>query len=1115
MSEPRLNPAGRIAQTFVDSKLTPLFVVAILLLAIFAALNTPREENPQILVPGAQVTFELPGATSTEIERLIVAPMEGRLREIEGIEHSYAAAMPGVGRIQLQFVVGTDKDAAINRVRQKVAEGRHLLPAAAKEPLIQQVDANDVAIVTVTLASNRYDDYALRRLAERIAERLNTIEEVSVTQIHGGREREIRVNLDPARLQAFGVTMNEGIAMVAASNVSAVVGDLVGEGQRRSVYLKGRLTSLEEIRRLPLGAHRGQLIYLEDIGDVVDGPVPERESLTRMAFGPGDPRYSSEDTVGEMSSVTVSVAKKPHTNSVRVSRDILEQVAKMKLQFVPAGVEVVTTRDDGQIADHTVNSLIFELAIAVAAVLLVLIPFLGLRQAMIVCLAVPLVLGLTLTIDMLTGFTINRISLFALIMSLGMLVDDAIVVMENIHRHYEQGTTDRLRSAVLATHEIGTPTTMATITIVLAFASLSQLSGMTGAFFKSVSVNVSVAVGLSLLLAFMVVPWASQRWLPPSQRTPAHAAPTGHSPLQHLYIRTITPFLDDSRRRRWLFVAVGMALVASLMMPAWQFIRPSGTGGPLSFGGVGLAINPVENHNTFSATLDMPESTPIEVTDRVAREFGKLVSQHPMVTNYLSYVGMPGVLDFAGQVNGAGARIGPHQAEIRINLVDKAARKTGSRAVLDELRIAAEPLVARYSGLELRFFEAPPGPPTMAMVVANIHGPDPEVSRAFSARVKQEFRKTYGMVDVYDSEVADTEQFDIVVDKEKAVLSGVTTADIEQTIRALMAGVVVAEVQIPGEKNPVPLRIRVPRQFEVDPALLDRTLVRNRNGDPVPVSELTRLVKARVDRPLLRKDNEPVSYVGGNVIDISTPAYAILDLERRLDGLEVDGERLTTGNLTLDPQIPNTVDGYQLLWDGEIRVTLDVFRDMGKILGVVVVLIFLVLVANYRSFTLPLVGMTAIPLGMIGVFPGHWLVGIKFSMSSMIGVVALAGLVVRNSLLIIDFIHDHQREGPRPARGGPACGCGAPAADPADVGGDDPGRARTVSRPALHRAGHVAAVRDDCVHRADAARAAAAVLPIGEDAPRMGAGAQFRRSGPARSGRGTALTPAAIDGFSA
>jgi multidrug efflux pump subunit AcrB len=1010
MTEPRLNSAGLIARTFVDSKLTPMIVLAILLLALFAALNTPREENPQILVPGAVVTFDFPGATSTEVERLIVAPMEGRLREIEGIEHSFAVASPGQGQIQLQFVVGTDQDAAISRVRQKVEEGRHLLPREAAEPRIRQLDTDDIAIVTVTLASHVYDDHALRRLAERMAERLNTIEEVSVTQVHGGRDREIRVNLDPARLQAFGVTMNEGIAMVAASNVSAVVGNLVGDGERRSVYLKGRLTSLEQIRRLPVSAQRGQLIYLEDVGEVVDGPVPERDHVTRLAFGPGDPRYSQEGIAGEMAAVTVSAAKKPHTNSVRVSRDILSMVEKMKQQFVPAGVVVVTTRDDGRIADYTVNSLIFELAIAVVAVMLVLIPFLGLRQAMIVCLAVPLVLGLTLAIDMFTGFTINRISLFALIMSLGMLVDDAIVVMENIHRHYEQGTNDRLRSAVIATHEIGTPTTLATITIVLAFASLSQLSGMNGAFFKSVSVNVSIAVGLSLLLAFVVVPWASRRWLPQSRAAPAHGA-TGQGRLQQFYIRVVTPLLDHSHLRRRLFVAVAVAMVASLMMPAWQFIRPSGVTGPISWGGVGIGIMPVENHNTFSATLDMPESTPIEVTDRVAREFGSLVGRHPMVTNYLTYVGMPAVLDFSGQVSGAGARSGPHQAEVRVNLVDKSTRKTGSRAVLDELRVAAAPLRARYPELELRFFEPPPGPPTVAIVLANIHGPDPEVLRTIAARVRKQFEATYGVVDVYDSEVADTEQLDIVVDKEKAVLSGVTTADIEQTVRALMEGVVVAEVQIPGEKNPVPLRIRVPRELEVDPALLDRTLVRNRNGDPVPVSELTQLVRTRVDRPLLRKDNEPVSYVGANVLEVSAPVNAIVGIDRVLDGLQIEGETLTTGNLTLEPQTPSSVDGYQLLWDGEIRVTLDILRDMSAILGVVVVLIYLVLVANYRSFSLPLVGMTAIPLGMIGVFPGHWLVGIKFSMSSMIGVVALAGLVVRNSLLIIDFIHDHQRAG--------------------------------------------------------------------------------------------------------
>ena len=1015
MSETRLNLAGLIARTFVDSKLTPLIVLAILLLAVFAALNTPREENPQILVPGAVVTFDFQGATSAQVERLVVAPMEGRLREIEGIKHSFASSRPGQGQIQLQFLVGTDQDAAINRVRQKVDEARRLLPDGAAEPQIRQLDTDDIPIVTVTLASHVYDDNALRRMAERMAERLNTIEEVAVVQVHGGRDREIRVNLDPARLQAFGVTMSEGITMVAASNVSALVGDLVRDGQRRSVYLEGRLNSLEQVRRLPVGSHRGQLIYLEDVGEIVDGPIPERDHVTRLAFGPGDPRHSDDATTGEMAAVTLSAAKKPQTNSVRVSHSVLAMVEKMKAQFVPEGVVVVTTRDDGKIADHTVNSLIFELAIAVVAVMLVLIPFLGLRQAMIVCLAVPLVLGLTLAVDMLTGFTINRISLFALIMSLGMLVDDAIVVMENIHRHYEHGTTDRLRSAVLATNEIGTPTTMATITIVLAFAALSQLTDMNGAFFLSVSVNVSVAIGLSLVLAFIVVPWASQRWLPRSYAGVASRGSIDQGPLQRFYIRLVTPLLDDSRSRRRLFGAVVAAMLASLMMPAWQFIRPSGISGPISVGGVGLGLMPVENHNTFRATLDLPDATPIEVTDRVAREFGALIARQPMVTNYLSFIGAPGVLDFTGQVTGAASRTGPHQADFRINLVDKSERETGSRAVLDDLRRSAAPLLARYRGLDLRFFEPPPGPPTVAIVLANLHGPDPEILRKMSARVREEFEKTYAMVDVYDSEydseAADTEQLDIVVDKEKAVLSGVTPAHVEQTIQAVMRGVVVAEVHIPGERNPVPLRIQVPREFEIDPELLDRVLVRTRHAQSVPVSELAHVVRTTVDRPLLRKDNEPVTYVGGNVVEASVPINAIVALDDVLDGLEIAGETLTTGNLTLVRQAPSSIDGYQLLWDGEIRVTLDTFRDMAAILGVVVVLIYLVLVANYRSFSLPLVGMTAIPLGMIGVFPGHWLVGIKFSMSSMIGVVALAGLVVRNSLLIIDFVHDHQRTG--------------------------------------------------------------------------------------------------------
>lgn len=1007
----RLNSAGRLAQSFVTSKLTPLFVVSVLLLALLSSLITPREENPQILVPGAQVTWRLPGATPSEIERLILAPMESNLREIEGVKHTFATAMQGMGQVQIEFHVGVDPDAAIDRVRHRVSANRSRLPAATLEPEVQQLSVDDVPILTLTFASHRYDDYALRRLAERVAERLNSLEQVSVTQVHGGSLRELRISLDPARLQAFGLTMNEGIAAITANNVQAVVGEVVEGNRQESVFLEGRLRSAAELRRLPLKAHDGQLIYLEDVADVHDGPPPEREQLTRFAFGPGDPRFSDRNTHGEMAAVTLSVAKKPNTNAVVVSRDVQAMVVRMKAEFVPADVTIVTTRDDGRNANRTVNNLLFDLTVAVCAVLVILVPTLGFRQAMIVALVVPLVLGLTLAVDLLADITINRMSMFGLILALGMLVDDAIVVMENIHRHYERGTEDRRWTAILATNEIGTPTTLATITIVLVFLSLQILTGMNGAFFYPVSFNVAVAIAVSLSVAYMVMPWACHRWLPTAHRSPRPGAMELDRPLYRRYRTVVTALVDHPGRANMLFAGTVVALLASMMMMAWQFIRPSGVEGPLPWGGVGLSIMPRENRNTFTLWLDLPEGTPIEDTDRVAREFGNLLAAEPLVENYQTYLGMPGVVDFAAQVSGSANRRGPNVAEIRVNLVDKANRQTQSGEIVDSLRKASASIRARHPQMDVRFVEAPSGPPPAAVILAYLHGKDPDVLRAMSATVKQRFMQTFGAIDVFDTEAVDREQVDIVVDKEKATLSGVTSSDIEQVSRALMDGLVVAETHLPGEKNPVPIRIRVPRERAIEPGVLDRIMVSNRDGVAIPLSELTRVERKPMERPILRRDNVLVSIVGGNVTSETGAAYAILAMDRALDGLHISGETLRTGNFSLKPMAPNASDGYRLLWDGEMRLTLDAFREMGVIFSVVLVTIYLLLVAAYRSFLLPLLGMIAIPLGLIGVFPGHWLTNANFSMGSLIGIVALAGLVIRNSLLIIDFIHDYQRQG--------------------------------------------------------------------------------------------------------
>lgn len=1010
MSEPGLNLAGRLAAASVESRLTPLFVVAVFLLGLLSALITPREENPQIDVPGAMVSWQLPGSTAAEVERLIVAPMEARLREIVGVEHSFASAEPGRGQIQLQFYVGVDEDDAISRVRQRVAAYRDSLPPATLAPTVQQLDVDDVPIVTVSLTSARYDDYVLRRIAERMAERLSTLPAVSVVDIHGGRTREIRIELDPARMQAYGLTLGEGIAMLRAGNLSAVVGNSVQEGRSRSVHLKGQLRSLEEVRRLPLGTYDGRPIYVEDIGEVFDGPAADPERLTRLAFGPADPRYARRELHGELPSVTISVAKKRNTNAVVVADEVLDLVARMQARFVPSDVIVVNTRNDGEEANHTVNKLLFDLAVAISAVLLVLVPILGLRQALIVCLVVPLVLSLTLAADMLAGVTINRISLFALILSLGMLVDDAIVVMENIHRHYEQGVQDRRRAAALATHEIGKPTTTATITIVLVFSSLQLLTGMNGAYFAPISFNVAVAIAFSLLVAYTVVPWACVRWLP-QHPGGGPVDPAQGGLLRQRYQRLVAPLMGNARRRRWAVRLVIVALLGSALMPAWQFVRPGGPGGPASAGGVALSIMPKDDKNTFAITLDLPATAAVERTDRVARELGEVLRRHPQVSHYLTYVGLPGVVDFSSQVSGGGQRAGPNQAEIRVKLIDESLRSETSMQIVEELREATAPIRARYPQMDVRFKEAPPGPPTRAVVLANIHGKDEDTLRELAAAVKTRFRQTWGMVDVYDTVPAEGEQIDLVVDKEKALLSGVTTADVEQTLQAVMNGMVVSQAHIPGEHNPVPIRLHVPREHEVDPQGLDRVAVRNAQGGTVPLSELVRVVRRPREHPILRKDNERVTYVGGNVVAATAPAFAIMDMDPALDGLSVAGVRLETGNLTLFDQPPDTIDGYELLWDGEMRLTLDAAREMGAINGVVLVLIYLLMVGVYRSFSLPLMAMIAIPFGLIGIFPGHWLLGIPFSMASMIGVVALAGVVIRNSLLIIDFVHDYQGRG--------------------------------------------------------------------------------------------------------
>jgi len=1010
VSNKSLNLAGWLARTFITSKLTVLFILACTLLGVMAVLLTPREENPQIIVPGAQIIVTLPGASPEEIEQLVVNPLEAIVREISGVDHTYATAMNSVAIVMVQFKVGEDKEKSLVKLYDRVLGKRDQLPADASNPLIKSVDVDDVPIVTVTLASEAYNDYALKRLADRIVERLRSMKSVSVATVRGGQDREVQIKLDPQRLLAFGITLDQIQIMLKAGNLSAPVGTQVRNGKNNNIFLDSFLKSADEVRKLIVGVHQGKAIYLEDVADVVDGPSKEREKISRFAYGPADPLYGSTLTP-EIPAVAIAIAKKPGTNAVVVAGDVLEKIERMRKSFVPKDVHLVVTRNDGVKADHAVNNLIEHLGIAVLSVFIVVILFLGLKEALIVGITVPLILSLTLGADYLFGPTINRVTLFALILSLGLLVDAAIVVIENIHRHYNHlGAENKREATIAATNEIGNPTNLATFAIMLVFISLLVVTGMPGEYFYPVAFNVPIAMFASLLVAYIVTPWAANKWLKLDEGLNVES----HNKTDRLHVFYhwfITPLLD----RRWVrYIAMILILVLiglSALQPAWQFIRPQGITGPLSSGGVALAFLPKDNKNTFNITIHMPEHSPIEVTDQLSREIGRQLRTEEHIINYQTWIGQSGVVDFNGLLKGSDNKQGAYIAEIRVNLMDKKERDISSITIVKELRLEIQKIQSRYPGSVIQLLEDPPGPPLRATILAEIYGKDLKKLRKLSASVKQAFEETYDMIEVSDTEVADVPQYTIVVDKEKAALSGVTAAQVTQTIRRLLTGDEIGRLHFEDEKHTVPLRLHIPREFQVNPALLSGIFVTNAAGSRIPLSELTRITNELQDRPILHKDYERVTFIGGELTH-TAPVYAVIDLDSRLDNLDVgDGERLVTANLQLQSVTPDIIDNYQLLWDGEIRLTLDTFRDMTGALGLALVFIYLLLVGYYSSFMIPLVAMSSIPLGLAGVFPGHWLMGQPFTATSMIGVIALSGVVVRNSLLIIDFVQDYMKHG--------------------------------------------------------------------------------------------------------
>ncbi|MCU7842078.1 MAG: efflux RND transporter permease subunit [Candidatus Thiodiazotropha sp. (ex Troendleina suluensis)] len=1009
MSLPRLNLPGRLARAFIESRLTLLLMLSLLFFGLIGLTFTPREENPQIIVPAAEISIELPGALPEEVEHRLLTPLEAELLAIDGVKHVYGHAFDGKAVVQIEFEVGEDKERALVRLYDRVF--RFDLPADAKAQHIRAVDVDDVPVFTLTLTSPRYDDYALRRIAERVAERLRSVKGVGQSYVVGGRSREIRLETTPERLQAYAVSLDQLAKAVRSADMSWPIGVRVAQDRNHSLRLDNQLQTTTQIEQIAIAEVDGRLVQVGDLATVIDGPPSELTQMNRFGFGLADPRFA-ESGEPEMAAVTVAIAKRSGVNAVILTEALRNRVTVMQESFLPPDVHLIVTRDDGIKADRTVSTLVEHLFIAVAAVSVVLWIFLGWRAALLVAITIPLVFAVVMGMDLIAGPTLNRITLYALILALGMLVDDAIVVIENTHRHYQAlpanaSCVDRSEAAIKATHEIGNPTTLATFTVVTVFLSLTLVTGMLGQYFYPITFNVPVAMIASLVIAYAITPWLARRYLTSAKN---HGSDEG-SRIQRAYCA----IMDRLLRKRWLrygfYLLLLITLFASLMQPAWQFLRPAGISGAVSPLGVPLAFLPKDNKNTFLVHIHLPETSPLVVTDRAAREVGELLRRHPEVLNYQTHVGYPAVVDFNGQLKGSSANIGPQFAEIRVNLTPKVERDVSSIEIVRTLRPTIEKIAADYPGGIIQLVEDPPGPPVRATVLAEVYGPDHEQLAVLARQVSREFARTFDMAEVWASVPYDVAESRLSIRQDKAVLTGLDPAKISTAATRWLSGEVLGQIHVPQERQAVPVRLHVPQDQRVEPNLLERASIISPSGQRVPLSELTDITSATQTKPIHHKNGERVHYVGGELAD-SAPVYAVLDLDRRLDGIESpDNQALSTGNLRFNNVRPSALRGYQLLWEGELRLTLDAFRDMGMALGLALMGIYLLLVAYYRSFGLPLLAMTAVPLAFIGVFPGHWLFGQAFSAASMVGVIALAGVVVRNSLLLIDFAREYQAQG--------------------------------------------------------------------------------------------------------
>ncbi len=977
-----LGIAGKFARTWIDSKLTPLVIVASLALGAFAVWKLPREEEPQIIVPMIDVFVSMPGASAREVEERITRPMEKLLWEIPGVEYIYSTSSPGGSLAIVRFKVGEDEEKSIVKLNQKMFANFDLIPPGASQPLIKPRSIDDVPILALTFWSKRYGPFELRRVAAQVTDAVKQAPDVSEVKLIGGERREVRVTLDENKLAAYSISPMQVYGALGAANRRLPSGRFASDNREFIMETGEFLRNAEDVRNTVAGVANGKPIFVRDIAAVTDGgeePVEYVQHASNGAFHPA---------------VTMTVAKRKGTNAIEVSDNVLRRVEALKGSVVPSEIEMTITRHYGETAAEKSNELLFHMMIAVISVSILIWITLGMRESLIVFIAIPVTLALTLTVFYLYGYTLNRITLFALIFSIGILVDDAIVVVENVVRHARMpsnASRPLVEVAVEAVDEVGNPTILATLTVIAAILPMAFVGGLMGPYMRPIPVGASAAMIFSIIVAFLVTPWAAVRIL---KLRGGHAHGEQEDRLTRLYRHIMGPLLHRPLLRWGFLGGVSLLLLGSMSLVYVQFVK--------------VKMLPFDNKSEFQVIVDMPNGTTLEQTAAVTRLLADQVLKAPEVVNLQTYAGTASPYNFNGLVRHYYLRRGANVADIQVNLLNKHDRADQSHAIAKRIRTELLPIAERY-GARIKVAEVPPGPPVLQTLVAEVYGPDQEGQIALARRIRDLFRKTGGIVDVDWYVEDDQPKYGLVIDREKAALNGISEDDIARTVRIASAGEVAGLLHVDTEKEDVPITLRLDRAARSDLASIGNVKIMGKTGKLVSLSELVTPKLVTEDKSIYHKNLMPVTYVTADVAGaMESPVYAILKT-----GPEIAKFKMP-GGYSIEQHMANLPAGesrYSMKWDGEWHITYEVFRDLGIAFAAVLILIYVLVVGWFQSFITPLVIMAAIPFSLVGILPAHGLMNAFFTATSMIGFIAGAGIVVRNSIILVDFIELRLREG--------------------------------------------------------------------------------------------------------